>query len=114
VEETLTRFGVEVDKPIEMQADFMHVRSDRLARSAITTKIMLTFIGVLVVGVCASVTKYWPDVAISMAFAVLVNGPSSSVVVFQAISASVPSPDAPAVRLSIKEYSLLAQSFIAF
>ena len=55
VEETLTRFGVEVDKPIEMQADFMHVRSDRLARSAITTKIMLTFIGVLVVGVCATV-----------------------------------------------------------
>ncbi len=53
VNETLTKLGVEVEHPINMQADFRAIREWREASTLIRKKGLATFIGILVTGLCA-------------------------------------------------------------
>ncbi|MEE8608986.1 MAG: hypothetical protein V3S55_15385 [Nitrospiraceae bacterium] len=53
IEETLTRFGIDVDDPLAMQADFRAMREWREASAAIRKKGLMTLVGILVTGSCA-------------------------------------------------------------
>lgn len=50
VTQVFLKLGVDVSEPIEMQKDFNHLRSWRKSSEAIHAKIVLTAIGVFVVG----------------------------------------------------------------
>ena len=55
VNEVLTTLGVEVDEPLKMQADFQAIREWREASAAVRKKGLVTFIGIVVAGLCAMV-----------------------------------------------------------
>ena len=55
VQETLLTLGIDHGNPIEMQKDFQHVRSLRLATENIQKKGMLTLVGILATGLAAAV-----------------------------------------------------------
>ena len=50
VKETLPKFGIDTDKPTDMQADMAHLRRHRIASEAMGTRFRFVLIGVLVVG----------------------------------------------------------------
>ncbi len=52
VSETLTKMGVDVDDPLEMQADFLHLREWREATESMKRKGLLTLFGILITGAC--------------------------------------------------------------
>ena len=54
VDETLTRIGVDIDNPLEMQADFHHIREWRQTYVAVRKKGLVTIIGILAAGTCAT------------------------------------------------------------
>ncbi|MBB3810068.1 hypothetical protein [Pseudochelatococcus contaminans] len=51
VTETLLRLGVDVGKPLEVQADFQHLRQWRSSVETIKRQGVLTAIGIITVGV---------------------------------------------------------------
>jgi hypothetical protein len=51
VEETLTKFGVDVESPLEMQHDFAQLREWRKAKEVIVRRGVLTILGVAILGV---------------------------------------------------------------
>lgn len=55
VNELFVTLGVNTDEPIEMQKDFSHLRSWRKSSEAIHAKIIMTAIGVFVVGLCGAI-----------------------------------------------------------
>ncbi len=54
VTEALTTLGVDAGDPLEMQKDFQHLRSWRLATAKIRGKAVLTVVTVVVTGACAA------------------------------------------------------------
>lgn len=54
VNETLTKLGVDVHKPLEMQADFLFLHELREASSTVRKKGLAAFIGIVVAGLCAT------------------------------------------------------------
>lgn len=54
VRETLLTLGIDHDDPLEMQRDFQHVRSLRLATENIQKKGLLTLVGILATGLAAA------------------------------------------------------------
>lgn len=55
VKETLIQLGVDLDNPIEFQADCLFVRKIRRVHESVGTKIINTFVGVVVTGGIAMV-----------------------------------------------------------
>lgn len=55
VKQTLAAFGVDVEKPLEMQRDFQHLRDWREAVSAVKRRGMLAFVTILVTGLLGAV-----------------------------------------------------------
>lgn len=55
VAETLIKLGIDASEPRELQADMLHVRSQRLATQKIKTHAMLTAIGIVTVAALAMV-----------------------------------------------------------
>lgn len=55
VMQVFIKLGVDIAEPIEMQKDFNHLRSWRKSSETIHAKIILTAIGVFVVGLCGAV-----------------------------------------------------------
>ncbi len=53
VQETLLTLGIDQRHPLEMQKDFQHVRSLRLATESIQRKGLLTLVGVMATGLAA-------------------------------------------------------------
>lgn len=53
--ETLRGLGADVDHPLEMQNDFVTLRSWRKAMDAVRNKILLTVVGVIVIGVLGAI-----------------------------------------------------------
>jgi len=54
VDNALTKMGIDVGDPIEMQRDFQHLRDWRLAVAAARTKGFLGIIGLLTAGIAAA------------------------------------------------------------
>ncbi len=50
VNETFIRLGVEVDDPIEMQKDFLHLRDWRVTTDSVKSKTIMTMLGLIVTG----------------------------------------------------------------
>ena len=50
VEETLITLGVDITEPIEVQADFRHLRAWRQSSDTIKRQGLMTAVGVLVIG----------------------------------------------------------------
>ncbi len=55
VDNALTKMGIDVTDPIEMQRDFQHLRDWRVAVNSARTKGFLTIVGLLAAGVAAAV-----------------------------------------------------------
>lgn len=51
VAETLVKLGVDIEDPLEVQADFRHLRSWRQSSDTIKRQGLVTAVGVLVIGV---------------------------------------------------------------
>lgn len=54
VDNALTKMGIDVTDPIEMQRDFQHLRDWRIAVNSARSKGFLTVIGILTAGVVAA------------------------------------------------------------
>lgn len=54
VTETLTMLGMEADDPLEMQRDFQHLRGSRMAVAAVRKKSIVTLVGIVLAGACAT------------------------------------------------------------
>ena len=52
--EVLTRIGVDAEDPIEMQKDFQHIRTWRLATEKARDRTMLAVLGIIVTGTLAA------------------------------------------------------------
>lgn len=50
VARTLVALGIDADDPLEMQADFLHLRNWRKSTEAVKRKALLTAVGVIVTG----------------------------------------------------------------
>lgn len=50
VDHTLTRLGIDIDDPIELQRDLQHLRDWRLSVSAIKRQGIISAVGVLTIG----------------------------------------------------------------
>ena len=54
VGETLTRLGIAVDSPLEMQLDMQYLRDWRRSSESIKSKAILVMVGIIVTGVCGA------------------------------------------------------------
>lgn len=58
--EILTRMGIDVNQPLEMQEDFAWTRKYRKLAENIGSKIILTVVTLMTVGIIAMITKtFW-------------------------------------------------------
>jgi hypothetical protein len=52
VEETLLKLGIDVDDPLEFQADMQHLRSWRQSVNTVKKQSLLTAVGIITAGIC--------------------------------------------------------------
>lgn len=52
VEETLLKLGIDVDDPLEFQADMQHLRAWRQSVNTVKRQSLITAIGIITAGVC--------------------------------------------------------------